>query len=510
MPIATNRTQTIAKNTVLLYIRSIVTILLSIYTSRVLLDTLGVENYGTYNLVGGVVAMFLSMKSVFAASVQRFLNYEKGQGNIQRVQEIFSTSVIIHLGISALFVILVECIGMYYIKNVMVIPEGMQSTTEFVFHCSVAATAIAIMTIPYDAVIIANEKMNFYAYLSIGDAILKLLIVFVLPILPFEYLCSYAFLILCISLCMRAISMRYSKRFPECEFKRIWRKKTVMQLTTFAGWNFFGCMAYSLIEEGTNMILNFFGGVTANAARGIAYQIRNAVQSLSGNVVVASQPLIMQKAAIVEQNVFWQYIYHQSRAVFYIIAFTAFPIYVYAEEILQIWLTEVPNGTLSFVRVILIYLVVMSIQKPLDLAFKAYNRLTLYQIIDASVLLFSLPVVYVTLYKGAPLSSAFIVFIAVRIIDYTAVLLIARKQLSMKLMDFFNYVVIPCVSCSFVLAIIGAFFTCLPSQTNILILGGRVVIMLCVSLLALFLLVLNNKERQIIKSFIVNIMKRIL
>ena len=267
MPIATNRTQTIAKNTVLLYIRSIFIILLSVYTSRVLLNTLGVEDYGTYNLVGGVVAMFLSMKSVFAASVQRFLNYEKGQGNIQRVQEIFSTSVIIHLGISALFVILVECIGMYYIKNVMVIPEGMQSTTEFVFHCSVAATAIAIMTIPYDAVIIANEKMNFYAYLSIGDAILKLLIVFVLPILPFAYFRSYAFLILCISLCMRAISMRYSKRFPECEFKRIWRKKTVMQLTTFAGWNFFGCMAYSLIEEGTNMMAKTFGAIPFKAAK---------------------------------------------------------------------------------------------------------------------------------------------------------------------------------------------------------------------------------------------------
>lgn len=502
------RTKTIAKNTVLLYVRSIVIILLSVYTSRVLLDTLGVEDYGVYNVVGGIVAMFLSMKNVFAASVQRFINYEKGAGNSERVQEIFSTSVVIHIVIAVIFAILAECFGLFYIHRYLVLPEGMLSTAVFVFHCSVAATVVSILTIPYDAVIIANEKMDFYAYLSIGDAVLKLLIIFCLPLLPFKYLCSYAFLILCISIFIRCVSLWYSRRFPECKFRFIFKKGTVRHLTSFAGWNFFGCMSYSLIEEGSNMILNLFGGVTANAARGVAYQVRSAILSLSGNVVVASQPFITQKAATVQHNDFWRYIYLQSRAVFYLIALTVFPLYVYADEILHLWLKVVPEGTLSFVRAILIYMLVMSFQKPLDLAFKAYNRLPLYQMTDALILLLTLPCIYIVLKNKAPLYMAFVVFSIVRIVDYIAILIIARHQLHLKILQYLREVLLPSAGCLMIMFIVGAAFVNLPGSESVILLCARLIIMIIVTSLLLYLLILKRAERDMISGMMKNILRK--
>ena len=177
-----SRTQKIAKNTVLLYFRSIVVMIIAIYTSRVLLSTLGVEDYGLYNIVGGVVAMFLSIKSIFAASVQRFINYEKGKGNEDKVNEIFNMSLLIHLGIAVIFIVIVEICGLLYIPSKMVMPDGMLNTALFVFHCSVLATSISIITIPYDAVIIANERMDFYAWQAIVESALKLIIVFCIPI----------------------------------------------------------------------------------------------------------------------------------------------------------------------------------------------------------------------------------------------------------------------------------------------------------------------------------------
>lgn len=501
------RTHTIVKNTALLYIRSIIIIILSIYSSRVLLDTLGVENFGVYNIVGGIVAMFLSLKSIFTASVQRFINYEKGAGNCEKVREIFSSSVYIHIAIALFFVFIAEIFGLYYIPRYLVLPDGMLSTALFVFHCSVVSTAVSIITIPYDAVIIANERMNFYAYLAICDVVLKLLIIFLLPLFPFEYLQSYVVLILLIAIIMRTLSMQYSKQFPECKLKKICDKGIVKQLTTFAGWNFLGCMVYSVVEEGTNMIINLFGGVTANAARGIAYQVRNAINSVSGNIVVASQPFITQKAATVERDVFWQYIFQQSRAIYYIIIITTFPIFLYANDILNFWLNNIPDGTLNFVRAILVYMVVMSFQKPLDLAFKAYNCLALYQIVDSIILFCTLPVIYIILQMGFPLYYAFLIFSLLRIVDYVVVLFVAKYQIGLKIRMYILNVFCPAVICFVLISIIGILFTLLPETQNFLILVLYILLLLVVSSCSIYLFILNSNERMVVNSILMKIFK---
>lgn len=352
---------------------------LAIFTSRVLLATLGVENYGIYNVVGGVVAMFASIKSILASSVQRFLNFYKGKGEPDTVLKVFNTSINVHLILALLFAAVVEFVGIWFIKNQLVIPDGSLDSALFVFQCSLIAVIVTIVTIPYDAAVIANEHMNFYAYISVADTALKLLIIFLLPLLPFEYLNSYAVLVLAIAVLLRVISIIYCQRFAECRIVKIFDKDLFKDMSSFAGWNFFGCTASSLIEEGSNFVLNAFGGVVANAARGIAYQVRSAINLVSGNVVVASQPFIMQQAGVVDKTRFFDYIFLQTKVLFYIISLTSLPLYIYCEDVLALWLKEVPIYTLEFTRAILVYMVIMSFQKSLDIAFKSYGVMAKYQ-----------------------------------------------------------------------------------------------------------------------------------
>lgn len=499
----------IAKNTLLLYLRSIIVMIISIYSSRVLLKTLGVDDFGLYGVVGGVVAMFSSLKSVLAASVQRFLNFEKGKGNNQKVQNIFNMSIIIHLGIALLFALIVECFGCWYICNHLIVPDNNIDTALFVFHCSVIATMITIYTIPYDAVVIANERMDFYALQSIADVSLRLVIIFLLPVLPFAFIRSYAVLILIVAILIRIISVIYTRRFPECKKIKYWNKETFKELTSFAGWNFFGCIAYSLIEEGTNLILNLFGGVVANAARGLAYQIRSAIMTLSNNILVASQPFITQRAANVDIATFWRYIFIQSRIMFYIMMLTGLPIYIYAEKILKLWLGTIPEYTVEFVRAIVIYTIIMSFQKSLDLSFKAYNKMATYQIVDASCLILTIPAVYVVLKLGAPLYYAFLLFSLVRIIDYIAVLFVAKYKNNLLISQYFYNVVIPSVIGFVIFFFVDFLFMHIPERDNLIFVLLSMLASMIITIVLLFLFSFRKDEKEMVNRVLLSLKNKI-
>ncbi len=498
----------IAQNTMLLYFRSLIVMVLSIFSSRVLLKTLGVDDFGLYGVVGGIIAMFSSLKGVLAAAVQRFLNFERGKGNEQRVQDIFNMSVVIHIGIAILFALVAECFGYWYICNHLVISYNSIDTALFVFHCSVVATMVTICTIPYDAVIIANERMNFYAIQSITDVTLRLAIIFLLPLLPFEYIRSYGVLILCVSLLIRFISIVYTKRFPECKKKKYWDRKTFNELTSFAGWNFFGCIAYSLIEEGTNLILNLFGGVVANAARGLAYQIRTAIMTLSNNILVASQPFITQKAANTEKKQFWNYIFIQSRTMFYVMMLTGLPIYIFADDILRIWLGIVPEYTVEFVKAIVIYTIVMSFSKPLDLSFKAYNKMAVYQVVDASCLLLTIPIVYIVLRFGGYLYYAFLIFSLIRVIDYVAVLFVAKKLNDLNIALYIKRVINPSVIGLVIFFFVDFLFKQVPKGEGLLLLLFYMIISILLSFVLIFFFSLSKSEKKMLIQIFISITQK--
>lgn len=503
-----SRTNRILKNTVLLYVRSIIIMILSIYTSRVLLATLGVEEFGIYSVVGGIVAMLTSIKSVLASAVQRFINFEKGKGDNKAVNEIVCNSVIIHVILALLFILLLETVGYWYIVTKLVLPEGSLSDALFVFHCSVAATFITLVTIPYDSLVIANEKMSFYAWMSIFDATFKLLIIFLLPLLPHTYLRSYAFLILVVTIVHRLITFLYCKRFPESEFHFRINKSRVKELSSFAGWNFLGCTASSLIEEGSNLILNAFGGVVVNTARGIAYQVKSAVITISNNVVIASQPFVTQQAAVVDKEQFFKYIHLQTKIVFYCTSLVVLPLYVYCADVLDLWLKEVPLYAVQFVQSVLIYTVVLSFQKSLDLSFKAYGRIAKYQILDTLLILLTLPTAYAILKMNLPMHFVFYGFSVIRVIDYIGVLLLAKKELGMNVSNYFMKVIVPTSKSCLIFVVLSALFMSFCRASSILLLIILVLVLLVLSAFLLYALVLEKDEKELVRSIWIKTTKK--
>lgn len=481
---------------------------IAIYTSRVVLKVLGVEDYGIYNLVGGVVAMFSSLKGVFSSAIQRYINYTRGLGDEEGVRHVFSTGAIIQFGIALIFLVLVEGFGLWFIPHKLVIPEGMMDTAMFVFQCSLITSVISIMAVPFDALIIANEKMNYYAYISIAEAVLKLAIVFVLPFLPFMALKSYAVLIMAVHILIVVINFFYCRHFPECKIEKYWNKDLFKNLASFSGWNFLGNVVYTLIHEGTNIILNLFAGVVANAARGIAAQIRSALETLSGNLYTASKPFVMQQAATVENKTLFNYIYILSRVIFYVILVTTVPIIVYSEQILSVWLVEIPEYTVSFVRVIMLFVLVRSLHSPIVMLFFAVGNIKRFQITECIVGLLTLPLVYLFLYLGFPLYTAFIAMIIVEIINLTSIVLVAQKEMGFRLGEYIKKVILKCVLAFLIVSIIAVVFYFLTKDANKYISLLWLVLLALCSVGIIYLAVLTNEEKVMINGIIQKIRKK--
>lgn len=504
-----NHTRVIVKNTVFLYIRTFILLILSVYTSRVLLAILGIEDYGLYNLLGGVVGLFASLKGLFASAVQRFLNYGKGLGDSRKVREIFNLSLLVHLLIAILFIALVEVFGLWFITNKLVIPEGSYDTALFVFHCSIITAAITILSTPYDAAIIANEKINVFAWVAVFDGVLKLLIIFLLPVIPFEKLRVYAVFIVLISLLIRMISVRYCRRFDECRMSFYWNRKTFLELASFAGWNFFGNTAFTLVNEGLNMLLNMFGGVVANAARGIAYQVKAAVTQLSVNLMLASQPYIVQQSVKSEKSVTFSYIHQISRAVFFIMLITVSPIIIYCRNVLDVWLVETPLYAVVFVQIILVHVIIRTLHNPLDLSFKAFGKIKRYQIIDASTLVLSLPIAYLILKAGFPVYSVFIVACLVEFINLGAIVWLAKVEIELSVRKYVREVIAPCFLSMVLLAGIGLFFYMVVIPRNLIMLVLYVLLFVLIESIVVYAAFLNVKERKYISKLFSSIRNKL-
>ena len=273
-----------------------------------------------------------------------------------------------------------------------------------------------------------------------------------------------------------------------------------IELLKFSGWNFMGCISYSIIEEVTNLILNSFGGVVVNAARGIAYQVRSAIMTLSNNVFIASQPHATQIAASSSRDSFWNIIFAQSRIMFFIVMLTALPVFVFAAPILKLWLDIIPPNTTEFVRALVIYMIVMSFQKSIDLSFKAYNIMAKYQLIDAGILLTVLPISYYILKCGFPYHYVFYTFSIVRIFDYVALLFLARQQIGLNLLHYFSEVVIPAIKGIFIFVLLSIVVTKIQISDNIIYLCLATISLFLAASLMIFLLCFNDQERSILKE----------
>lgn len=444
---STSNDKRIAKNTLLLYFRMLFMMAVALYTSRVVLDTLGVEDYGIYNVVGGIVAMFGFINGAMASSTQRYLTFELGRGDFQCLHKVFCTAVIIHVLISLLVVFLAETVGLWFFFHKMVIPETRLNAAMWVYQFSILATVVMIMSVPYNAIIIAHERMSAFAYISVLEVVLKLLVVYLLQIGKCDKLAFYALLIFIVQLGIRFLYGMYcSRHFDETRFRWLWDKVLFREMLGFAGWNLWGNCAFIAFTQGVNLLLNLFFGPVVNAARGIAVQVQAAISQFSVNFQTAVNPQITKSYAVHNYSYMHSLIFRSSKFTFYLLLLLSLPVMLETETILRLWLDTVPEYTVVFIRLMLCVTIVDSMANPLMVSASATGRVKLYQGVVGGILLSILPLSYLVLKLGGNPASVFVVHLSVCIVAFIVRLYIIRPMIKLSLSDYIWRVVFPCLS----------------------------------------------------------------
>lgn len=433
----------IVKNTLILYVRMLFTMVLTLYISRIILNSLGVEDFGIYNVVGGVVAMFSFLNSAMAVSTQRFLSFELGCQNWSQLKKVFSIAVIIHLLLGILIVILAETVGVWFLNNKMNIPAERIYAANVVFQCSVFSFFFLIVRIPYHAGIIAFEKMGGYAYISILEVTLKLGIALLLICFGSDKLILYAVLSLCIVIIITCIYRIYCNRhFSELRFNFVWDKHLFKTMTSYAGWSLFGSGATVVYEQGINILLNIFFNPIVNAARAIAFQVNTAILSFTSNFQIAVNPQIVKSYATGDRQYMMSLIFQSSRYSFFLLYLIALPVLLETDVLLKLWLKIVPEYTSIFCKLIIIDALIGCVSYPLMVASQATGKIRLYQFVVGSILLLNLPCTYTLLKLGFSPEYSMYVSIFLSIIALGARLIMLRSLIELDIKQYIKDVVI--------------------------------------------------------------------
>lgn len=420
----------IAKNTLLLYIRTIFVMLVTLYTSRVILNTLGVSDFGIYNVVGGVVAMFSVISGSLSSSISRFITYELGHGDINKLKRIFSTSVNIQIGISLVILILAEIFGVWFLNTKMNIPTDRLTAANWVLQCSLISFIINLISVPYNACIIAHERMSAFAYISILETVLKLAIVYMLLISPYDKLVTYAILLVIVSLIIRFIYGWYCNRnFSESRYKFVYEKPLIKEMTSFAGWSFFGNGAYMLNTQGVDMLINIFFGVTLNAAKGVATQVQNAVMQFVNNFTVAVSPQITKSYAAGDMEYMYKLVCRGARFSYFLLLIFIIPIVCEADYILHLWLKTVPEYAPVFLRLTLFGALMTLLGNTMYTAIMATGIIRRYQLWITIVGCFVFPFTWVAFESGLPPETTYYIYIVIYLLLVFVRLYIAKDLL---------------------------------------------------------------------------------
>ena len=445
----------IAKNTFLLYVRMLFTMAVSLYTSRVVLNVLGVEDYGLYNVVGGFVAMFSFFNGAMAAATQRYLNFELGRGDASRLHQVFCTSVNIHAIISFLVLLLSETIGLWFVYTYLNIPVDRFSAALWVYQASVLSSVVMVMSIPYNAAIIAHERMGAFAYISVLEVVLKLLIVYLLVIYDIDKLKLYAVLMLLVQVLICLIYGRYGyKHFTETRYRAVWDSRLFKEMTGFAGWSLFGNIAAVAFTQGLNVLLNMFFGPAVNAARGIAVQVQNAIKGFCVNFQTALNPQITKSYAAGDMDYMYGLVFTSSKFSYYLLLLLSMPVILETQVVLQWWLGIVPEHTVAFVRLILVISMVDSLANPLIQAASATGRIRKYQSVVGTMLIMILPISYVALKLNSSPEGVFVVQLIVFCVALFARLWMLRSLIGLSLRAYCRKAVLPMASVTVASAVV--------------------------------------------------------
>ena len=410
----------IAKNTLLLYIRMLITMAVGLFTSRVVLQTLGVSDYGVFNVVGGVIGMLGYVNTLFASGVSRFLTIGLGENNPLRLKLTFSTTVVLTLFTALLVLLLGETIGLWFVNTHLNIDPARMEAVNWVYQCALISSALTIAQAPYTASIISHERMNIYAYMSIFDSVMKLVIVYLLLIVNYDKLITYAIFLLVINIIDILIYRFYCiRRFQECKPSLKFDKTILKEMLSFSGFNMIGSLSAVCMNYGVNIVINIFFGTVINAARGVATQVGNVIQQLYSNFQLAGRPQVMKYYAQGDLQNMFNLMCNNGKYCALLLLCPIIPILVYVDGLLDIWLTEVPEYSAGFVRLAVLYTFLRSLDEPLTVGIHAVGKMKLPNVTSASLNMMILPLAYI-IYKmggsplwGAILLAAFVPFCTV-------------------------------------------------------------------------------------------------
>ena len=491
----------IARNTLFLYMRIAVVMLITLYTSRMLLKALGVDDFGTYNVVGSIVMMFNSIKGLFVSSTQRFLNFELGKGDAEKLNTVFCSSILIHILICIIFILIIEPVGLWFVNYKMKIPDGNIGVANILLQLSIASSVFTIMAIPYDATLITTQRMNVYAYLSVFDVFMKLGSAALLLVFAKNRLLIYGVLMLLTTIVYRSLSIRLCRKHDFCRFK--WRtdKKLLKEMGKFAGWNFLGNMTFSVSNEGQNLLLNTTFGPAINAARAIAYQVRNAFLQLTSNMTLAFRPRLTHLYAQDNKHEMTSLAISGMRFACFAEFCLIIPLYFYIPQVLDTWLTVVPNYSEDIIRCIFLYVLIKPIGSVNDSLFNASAKMKEYQCVTAAITFssFLAMIVYLSIDKSV-LASFWIYNIGAILNVLISSYLLCKKEIVEDHL-YVSGVVKLLLTCVCV-ALINTFIYQWIRDFSTLSWVLNFVLLIILSALTIFLVGLNSKERARIKGFI--------
>lgn len=498
----------IAKNSILLYIRMIFLIIISLYTSRVVLDVLGIVDFGLYNVVGGIVTMFTFLSSAMGNSTQRYITFAMGKDDFANLHSIFSTTCLIHWGIAIIIFILSETVGLWFLMNKMVIPEERLIAAHWVFQFSVLACMVTIINIPYNALVIAHEKMGVFAFFSLFYAFAKLAIVYLIQFSNYDQLILYAGLLLVVQIMDNIFYRIYCKRnFKESVHVSFKERTQLKSMTIFAGWSLLPNLATVCYSQGINMLLNVFFGPAVNAARGISVQLQGVVKNFVANFQTAVSPQIIKAYANNDKYRLHNLVFKSSKLSYYLFLCIALPLFLEADYILTLWLKEVPNHTIMFIRLIILATLLDPLANPLSVANNATGKIRKFKFCEAGVCLLIIPIGFLAFRFGYPPESIFIIQILLSVIVQVVRVLLSRKDIDFTLKSYAKEVVLYVSLVTIISPIIPLLFLIyLPNN----FMSFFIVVILSVLSVGLcaYYLGMSSVERNIIRNKITNIISK--
>lgn len=491
----------ILKNTLFLYLRMILLMFISLYTSRIVLKVLGFEDFGIYNVVGGVIVLFSFINNALVSSSKRFINIAISTNDSKAIKKVFSSSITVHIIISLIIIFFAETVGLWFLNSKLNIPVDRVSVALWVYQFSVVSTVFGIIITPYTATIIAYERMGIYAYIGIIEGILKLLIVYIVQISSIDKLVLYSFLILLVCLLTGIINIIYVRRkFPICRFKINYDRKLFKDIFSFSGWSLFGQIAYIGATQGINMVVNIFCGVMYNAAIGIGQQVNSAIFKFVSSFQTAFNPQIIQTYSTNRLNEHRQLISLTTRISFFLLIYLSFPIMFNIDYILKLWLGEFPDKTTVISNLIIIVLIIDALCAPLYMSMQAIGNIRNYQIIISIINFMNLPLAYLCLKNNMDISYVYYIQIIINTIMYIFRIVYILPRINYKINAYVLDTLFPIIvvfSCSY----------CIVKYISSLYLGFYKLLidtLLSIFVITVFILIfgINNIERKKILKYI--------